>query len=147
VFHAPFAVTTTISPNNDGTSAETFEGVNMTTAIIIVIVLAALILIRRAGQISTKEALAHLKNGALVIDVRTPSEYSSDHLPSALNIPLNQIETTLPCRVKDKSLVLLLHCQSGIRSGLAKRKLKALGYSNAFNLGSYDRAANIVGNE
>ena len=119
----------------------------MTTAIIIVIVLAALILIRRAGQISTKEALAHLKNGALVIDVRTPSEYSSDHLPSALNIPLNQIETTLPCRVKDKSLVLLLHCQSGIRSGLAKRKLKALGYSNAFNLGSYDRAANIVGNE
>lgn len=41
--------------------------------------------------------------------MRTPSEFSSDHLPSALNIPLYQIETTLPRRVKDKSLVLLLH--------------------------------------
>jgi phage shock protein E len=82
-----------------------------------------------------------------VIDVRTPSEFSSGHLPSAINIPLYQIETTLPRRVKDKSLVLLLHCQSGIRSGLAKRKLKALGYSNAFNLGSYGRAAEIVSNE
>jgi phage shock protein E len=119
----------------------------MTTVLIIVVFFAAFILIRRAGQISSKEALVYLNNGALVIDVRTPSEFNSDHLPSALNIPLNQIETTLPCRVKDKSLVLLLHCQSGIRSGLAKRKLKALGYSNAFNLGSYDRAAHIVSNE
>jgi rhodanese-related sulfurtransferase len=119
----------------------------MITAIIIVIVLAAFILLRRAGQISSKEALAHLNHGALVIDVRTPSEFSSGHLPSALNIPLYQIETTLPRRVKDKSLVLLLHCQSGIRSGLAKRKLKELGYSNAFNLGSYGRAADIVSNE
>jgi phage shock protein E len=119
----------------------------MTTAFIIVIFLAAFILIRRAGQISSKEALVYLNNGALVIDVRTPSEFSFDHLPSAINIPLYQIETTLPRRVKDKSLVLLLHCQSGIRSGLAKRKLKALGYSNAFNLGSYDRAAQIVSNE
>jgi rhodanese-related sulfurtransferase len=119
----------------------------MITAIIIVFVLAVLILLRRAGQISSKEALAYLKKGALVIDVRTPSEFSSDHLPSALNIPLCQIETTLPRRVKDKSLVLLLHCQSGIRSGMAKRKLKALGYSHTFNLGSYGRAAQIVSNE
>jgi phage shock protein E len=67
----------------------------MTTAIMMIIVLAAFILIRRRGQISSKEALAHLKNGALEIDVRTPSEFSSDHLPSAINIPLYQIETTL----------------------------------------------------
>jgi phage shock protein E len=120
---------------------------NMTTALIIVIVLAAFILLRRASQISSKEALAYLKSGALVIDVRTPSEFSSGHLPSAINIPLYHIETTLPRHVKDKSLVLLLHCQSGIRSNLAKKKVKALGYSNAFNLGSYERAAEIAGNE
>jgi hypothetical protein len=30
---------------------------------------------------------------------------------------------------------------------LAKKKVKALGYSNAFNLGSYERAAEIAGNE
>jgi rhodanese-related sulfurtransferase len=41
--------------------------------------------------------------------------------------------------------VILLHCQSGMRSGVAKKKLNALGYSNAYNLGSYGRAAEIVG--
>jgi rhodanese-related sulfurtransferase len=50
----------------------------------------------------------------------------------------------LPRRVRDKNQALLLHCQSGMRSGVAKKKLKALGYANAFNLGSYGRAAQIV---
>jgi phage shock protein E len=118
---------------------------NLTTAFIILIVLTAFILLKRAGQISTKKALAHLKDGALLIDVRTPSEFSSGHLPSAINLPLDQIETALPLRVKDKSQVILLHCQSGMRSGVAKKKLNALGYSNAFNLGSYGRAAEIAG--
>ena len=118
---------------------------NLTIAFIILAVFTALILLKRTGQISTKEALAHLKSGALVIDVRTPSEFSSGHMPSAINLPLDQIETALPRRVKDKSQVILLHCQSGMRSGVAKKKLNALGYSNAYNLGSYGRAAEIVG--
>ena len=67
------------------------------------------------------------------------------HLPNAINLPLDQIETALPRHVKDKNQVLLLHCQSGMRSGVAKKKLNALGYSNAYNLGSYGRAAEIVG--
>ncbi|HME56905.1 MAG TPA: rhodanese-like domain-containing protein [Terracidiphilus sp.] len=111
---------------------------------IILAVFLAFLLLKRTGQISAKEALAHLKSGALVIDVRTPSEFSSGHLPSAINLPLDQIETALPRKVRDKSQVLLLHCQSGMRSGVAKKKLNALGYSNAYNLGSYGRAAEIV---
>jgi rhodanese-related sulfurtransferase len=46
--------------------------------------------------------------------------------------------------VKDKSQVVLLHCQTGARSNEACRRLKALGYAKAFNLGSYERAAQIV---
>ena len=118
---------------------------NLTIAFIILAVLTALILLKLTGQISTKEALAHLKSGALVIDVRTPSEFNSGHMPSAINLPLDQIETALPRLVKEKSQVILLHCQSGMRSGVAKKKLNALGYSNAYNLGSYGRAAEIVG--
>ncbi len=55
------------------------------------------------------------------------------------------IETALPHRVKDKNQVLLLHCQSGIRSGMAKKKLNGMGYANAFNLGSFGRAREITG--
>jgi len=101
-------------------------------------------MMKKPGQISAKDALAHLKNGALVIDVRSPGEFNSGHLPIAINLPLDEIETTLPRRVKDKGQVLLLHCQSGMRSGLAQRKLKGLGYTNTFNLGSYGRAESIL---
>jgi phage shock protein E len=86
-----------------------------------------------------------LKNGALVIDVRTPGEFGSGHLPNAINLPVEGIEFTLPAQVNDKNKVLLLHCQSGMRSGMARKKLIAIGYTNAFNLGSYSRAAQIVG--
>ncbi len=117
---------------------------NWTASLIVLAILALLFLLKRAGEISSKEARAHLKNGALVIDVRTEDEFRSGHLPGAINIPLNQIETSLPRRVKEKSHVLLLHCQSGMRSAAARRKLNAMGYSNAFNLGSYGRAAQLV---
>ena len=50
----------------------------------------------------------------------------------------------VPQRVKDKNQVLLLHCLSGGRSGLAKRQLKKMGYTHVFNLGSYSRASQIV---
>jgi len=99
---------------------------------------------KRASQISTKRALAYLRSGAVVIDVRSPAEFNSGHLPNAINLPLGEIETELPRRVKDKNQVLLLHCQSGMRSGAAKAKLKGLGYTSAFNLGPYGRAARIV---
>ena len=117
---------------------------NWSALILVVAVLAAFILLKRAGQISIKDARERLKGGALVIDVRSAGEFASGHLANAINLPVDQIEATLPQRVKDKSRVLLLHCQSGARSGAAKKKLKALGYANAFNLGSYSRAAQIV---
>jgi phage shock protein E len=80
----------------------------------------------------------------MVIDVRSSAEFSSGPLPTAINLPLEEIETTPPRRVKDKNQVLLLHCQSGTRSAVAKTRLVSLGYANAFNLGSYARAARIV---
>jgi phage shock protein E len=118
---------------------------NWTTILIAFALLVLLFLIKRTGQISVKDAQTHLKNGAMVIDVRTPAEFSSGHLPGAINLPLDEIETSLPRRVQDRNQVLLLHCQSGMRSGVAKKRLAALGYANAFNLGSYGRAAEIVG--
>jgi rhodanese-related sulfurtransferase len=102
-------------------------------------------LIKRSGWISIKEAQAHLKRGALIVDVRTAGEFVAGHLPNALNLPLGEIEELLPRRVSDRNQVLLLHCQSGTRSAAASRKLRRLGYPNAFNAGSYARAAQIAG--
>ncbi len=117
---------------------------NLTTTLVIAVVAAAILMLKKTGQISPKDARAHLKNGALVIDVRSPGEFNSGHLAQAINIPLDEIETALPGRVKDKNQVLLLHCASGMRSGMAQKKLHGMGYTNAFNLGSYGRAESIL---
>lgn len=99
---------------------------------------------KRSGQISSKEAAEYLKNGAMVIDVRSVNEFESGHILQAYNLPIDRIEMMVPAVVRDKSKVLLLHCSTGVRSGLAKKKLEGLGYQNVFNLGSYERAGKIV---
>ncbi len=115
-------------------------------AILIVVAVVVLFLtLSKAGQISTKEAAEHIKNGALVIDVRTSGEFNSGHLTNAINIPLDEVAAVVPKKFPKKSEVLLLHCASGMRSGVAQKKLQGLGYTNAFNLGSYGRARQIAG--
>jgi phage shock protein E len=114
---------------------------------VIVAILAAYWLVRRLGQISAKAARAHLQQGALIVDVRSNAEFQAGHLPNAIHIPLDEIDTLTARRVKDKDKVLLLHCASGIRSRVARRKLAGMGYMRAFNLGSYSRAERIVGNK
>ena len=119
---------------------------NLTIALVtFVVAILLILLLKRLGQISPATARAYLESGALVIDVRSPGEFASGHLRSAINIPLPEIEAAVPRRVKDRSKVLLLHCQSGMRSGVACKKLKRLGYANTFNLGSYSRASQLVG--
>lgn len=113
--------------------------------LIIAALVAGLLLLKLTGRITTKDALGYLSKGALVIDVRSSSEFNAGHLPTAINIPLDEIETVLPRQVNNKNQVILLHCQSGMRSGLAAKKLRGMGYTGVFNLGSYARAKEIVG--
>jgi phage shock protein E len=128
---------------NEGTGKKD-KTLNWTTILVILAVIALAYALKRVRQISSADALEFLKNGAMVIDVRSAAEFKSGHLPQALNLPLDELEALLLRSVKDKNQVLLLHCQSGMRSGVAKTRLKGLGYANVFNLGSYARAAHIV---
>ena len=117
---------------------------NWPIILIAVAVLAGFYLLKRMSFVSEEIARQHLANGALVIDVRWPEEFQSGNVPNAINIPLGELKEKLPARVKDKNQVLLLHCLSGGRSGIAQQQLKAMGYSNVFNLGSLARAKSIV---
>lgn len=85
-----------------------------------------------------------LDQGAMVVDVRTAGEFVSGHLPIAINMPLNELEGDVAHFIRQKDQPVLLHCLSGVRSGMAARKLKALGYTNVHNLGSFERATSIV---
>ena len=61
-------------------------------ALIAVALVAVFLLLKRAGQISSKAAVACLRDGAMVIDVRSAAEYTSAHLPNAVNMPVSEIK-------------------------------------------------------
>ena len=112
--------------------------------LVLVGVVGVLFWLKRSGLISPSDAALHLKNGAAVIDVRSLSEFNSGHLTQAISIPVDQVASAVPQRFPDKDQVLLLYCASGMRSGFAQRRLRGMGYANAFNLGSYARAEALV---
>jgi len=99
---------------------------------------------RRTGQVPIKDATEYVRKGALIIDVRSPNEFKSGHLSQAFNMPVDEVDGLLPAKVKDKERVILVHCQSGLRSKKAKEKLERIGYKNVFDMGSYERAFKIV---
>jgi len=67
-----------------------------------------------------------------VIDVRTPAEYASGHLPGALNIPLDHIRRALPeiQHAAERGDVLVV-CASGARSENACKLLAEHGITTA----------------
>ena len=105
---------------------------------------AAFLALTKIGSIRPDAARAALRAGALVIDVRNPDEFHARHLPNALNLPLGQLGEQIGRHAPNKETVLLLHCQSGGRSGLGRRLLKRMDYTQVFNLGSFARAERIV---
>lgn len=73
----------------------------------------------------------------ILIDVRTPKEYNKGHIPTALLIPYNEIESHTDEIPKEKLIVL--YCKSGGRSGIAASRLKDLGYKKVINFGGIYR--------
>jgi phage shock protein E len=85
----------------------------------------------RAG----KETARKLAAGAKVIDVRTPAEFGAGHYPEALNIPLDQLESSLD-RIGAKDKPLIVYCASGMRSRRARVLLKASGFTDVTDAGA-----------
>jgi rhodanese-related sulfurtransferase len=109
-----------------------------------VAMLVALLPANTQAELSEAKAREHLQNGARVVDVRTVEEYKSKSLTNVVNIPLDVIKTKFPTIITNKSELVLLHCRTGRRSGLAETELRALGYTNVFNIGSFEKAQKIL---
>jgi phage shock protein E len=90
------------------------------------------------------QKLAHrlVERGALLLDVRTETEYAEKHLDGSLLIP----HTDLPARMEevlaaqggDKSKPIVVFCRAGGRAGIAKTALLEAGFTEVTNLGSID---------
>lgn len=107
-------------------------------------VIAVLLIARQLGQVKPDEARALIKQGARIVDVRTVEEFRSGSIRGAVNVPLNELADRIESVVPDRATPVLLHCLSGARSGMGKKILTQMGYTQAHNLGSVGRARKIV---
>jgi phage shock protein E len=101
-------------------------------------------LVAASAELTEREARAYVKQGALVVDVRSWSEFETRHLAGVTNIPLPELKERISGVVTNRGTVILLHCQTGRRSGVAEGQLRQLGYTNVFNLGAYKQAEKIL---
>ena len=76
-----------------------------------------------------------IKDGAVIVDVRTPGEFAGGHVKGSINIPLDQIGAKADSLKKHNNIIVC--CRSGNRSGQAKRILIAKGLTNVENGGSW----------
>jgi len=77
-----------------------------------------------------------VKEGAIILDVRTKGEYASGHIKGSVNISVDQLSANLH-RLPNKHVPIITCCASGMRSASAKSILKTKGYTRVYNGGSW----------
>ena len=82
-----------------------------------------------------------IKEGAIIVDVRTQSEYSSGHVKGSKNIPLDKLNSQMD-KIKKWDKTIITCCASGMRSGTAASILKNNGL-DAYNGGSWRSVNNL----
>ena len=88
----------------------------------------------RASPDEKKAARIMVREGALVVDVRTPDEFAAGHIEGARNMPVQEIKNRMgELGAKDRAIVL--YCVSGGRAASAKSILLNAGFTNVLNAG------------
>ena len=77
-----------------------------------------------------------VKDGAIILDVRSKGEYAGGHIKGSVNIAVDQLSGNLG-RFKNKEQAIITCCASGMRSAAAKNILKSNGFANVYNGGSW----------
>lgn len=85
---------------------------------------------------------ALVKDGAIIIDVRTKGEFNSGHIKGSINIPLDEIKTKA-ADLKKKNKPVITCCRSGNRSGAAKSILENAGIE-CYNGGAWNILENKI---
>ena len=77
-----------------------------------------------------------MKEGAIILDVRTSGEFSTGHIKGSVNIPVDKLSSNLS-KLKAKNKPIITCCASGMRSASAKGFLKSNGFADVHNGGAW----------
>jgi phage shock protein E len=106
--------------------------------VVTVVLIAGYFLFMKAGDVTAAQARQLVRAGARLVDVRTPGEFASSHLPGAINIPVQELEARVG-ELRPVDAAVVVYCRSGHRSGNAARLLKSAGFVAVHDLGPMSR--------
>ena len=75
-----------------------------------------------------------ISEGAIIVDVRTPEEYSEGKIGDAMNIDYYSADFKKQAEALDKTKPVLVYCRSGGRSGKSAEILEEMGFTEIYNL-------------
>ena len=81
-------------------------------------------------DIDAKEAIELSKQpDTVIVDIRNPEEVAREHIASAINMPVNQLNK-INCEKLKNAKTVIFHCQGGIRSKQAQAVIEKLSLNN-----------------
>ena len=74
------------------------------------------------------------KDEIIILDVRTPEEYASGHIPDSKHININSDDFEKNINLLDKNASYAVHCRAGGRARRAARYMRENGFRDVSNL-------------
>lgn len=94
------------------------------------------------STIAASELAARIgsESAPIVLDVRTPDEFSGGHIPGAINVPRSALGERLPTLDFPLDAEIVVHCESGRSAMAAESILREAGYANVRDLDGHMKA-------
>lgn len=80
------------------------------------------------------EMMIKTNNNILILDARSPEEFMSEHIPNAINIPVDDMQYNMSTLNYYRQYKIIVYCGSGVRSKRASDILIKNGFSKVYNL-------------
>ena len=106
--------------------------------VVAILAIAVLYLKFTAVRISGPDARELVAEGALLVDVRSSGEYEDGGIEGSINIPIQELAGRLD-ELGGQDRPIVVYCQSGGRSAMAKRMLESNGFTEVHDLGGIRR--------
>jgi len=101
---------------------------------VILLVLFAVACSSKGDDLNAETVQKLVNEGATILDVRTPGEFSGGHVPGAINIPVQSLKQRMN-GLEPKDRPVLVYCKKGARAARAKDMLLSAGFTRVYNLG------------
>ncbi len=85
-------------------------------------------------EINWEQLEKKAKQGAILVDVRSPQEFQEGHLENAILLPEYEMKQNASQILSDKTKTIIVYCSTGHRGIKAQKILQALGYNQVYNL-------------